>query len=210
MMMPIACNVIFALGRVLENVRFRGIARLFSIIGPMVNGRGIRFMKCVDGFRLMLDPGDYANCMMIYGRYQPDLTHLLRTFVKPGDRVIDVGAQIGFVTHHLGQLVGSGGHVYSVEPDPNALERLRVAVTENRLANVSILPVAASDASGEISFYISPVIGSSMVCGGSQADFTRISVRAVPIDVMIAEGTIIGPISFVKMDTEGFECSVLD
>ena len=211
MLMSIARSMLIVFGRILEKVRLRGIARFFSLVGPIVLGRGARPVECVAGFRIMADPGDYASCMMIYGRYTPEITNLLRALVKPNDRVIDVGAQIGFVTLHLSRLVGTGGHVYSIEPDPNALERLKVAVTENRLTNVSILPVAASDVSGDISFFLSPTIGWSTAASNSHfTDLTRIFVRGVPIDVMLAEGTITGPISLVKIDAEGFECSILD
>jgi|WetSurMetagenome_2_1015567.scaffolds.fasta_scaffold30921_2 predicted methyltransferase len=51
--------------------------------------------------------------------------------IKPGDRVIDIGANIGFYTLILAKLVGPYGEVYAFEPDPISHSLLKVKAIIN-------------------------------------------------------------------------------
>jgi FkbM family methyltransferase len=192
-------------------VRIRGIPRLFYLTGPLVVGPGVQMLECAAGFRITVEAQDYFGCMMLYGRYAPEIVALFRTVVSPGDSVIDVGAQIGYLTCHLASLVGPSGRVHSFEPDPKAAARLRSAVKENGFTWVDVFPVAAGDAEGEIRFHLSQTIGwSTAVSGTHLTDLTETCVPSVRIDDLAARGQIRRPVSLVKIDVEGFECAVLD
>ena len=54
---------------------------------------------------------------------EPDLK-LVQHLVKPGDTVLDVGANFGVYTRVLSQLVGPAGRVISVEPVPQTFSIL--------------------------------------------------------------------------------------
>jgi FkbM family methyltransferase len=168
-------------------------------------------LVCAAGFRITVEARDYFGCMMLYGRYAPELVSLFRKIVSPGDSVIDVGAQLGYLTCHLATLVGPSGRVHSFEPDPNAIGRLRAAVDENGFSWVEIFPIAASDAEGEIRFHVSQTIGwSTAVSGTHLADLAETRVASGRIDDLAARGQIRRPVKLVKIDVEGFECAVLD
>ena len=178
---------------------------------PIILGKGARLVEIADGFKIPADAADYASALMIYGRYSTDIVAVLQAIVKPGDRVIDVGGHIGFLTCHLARIVGEGGVVYSFEPDPNALARLREAVLVNQLDQVCIMPIATGEVRGEIEFQAYRDLGfSTAVIRPGEANFTLLKVKSVPLDDLVAEGQVEGPITFVKMDVEGYECSVLD
>lgn len=49
--------------------------------------------------------------------YEPELD-LIAFAVRPGDEVLDLGANYGFYTYHLSRAVGAQGHVYAFEPVP--------------------------------------------------------------------------------------------
>ncbi len=177
----------------------------------MISDPGVHVIPSVSGVQLALDTRDYFSCMMFYGRFSPELITLMSSVIRPGDSVIDIGAQLGYVTAHLAELVGSTGSVHSFEPDPNALAQLRSTVSANRHSWVKIFPVAVGDIEGEIDFNVSPTLGwSTAVKGTHHESVVTIRVKATTIDKLAADGQIRRPISFVKIDVEGFECLVLD
>ena len=56
------------------------------------------------------------------GRFRPNDPEYeqLPLFVKPGDWVIDIGANVGYYTWRLAHLVGQHGRVLAIEPMVNA------------------------------------------------------------------------------------------
>ena len=72
-----------------------------------------------------------------------------RSFVKLGDCVIDVGANIGTYTRILSQWVGPEGSVHSYEPVPETFSYLCNNVTKFGMANVIVHNAAASSQHGE-------------------------------------------------------------
>ena len=200
-----------AAGRRLRRLRVRGIPRLLHVSAPFIIGRGLKTLPTAVGVNLSLDVADYFSCMMFYGRFAPDIVAVLNQLVRPGDSVIDVGAQLGYITSQLAVLVGAQGHVQSFEPDPNALPRLRTAVEANDLRCVKIFPFAASDRDADLSFNVSPMLGwSTAVNGTHHGDLPKVAVRGVRIDSLVDAGEIARPVKLVKIDVEGFEVAVLD
>jgi ubiquinone/menaquinone biosynthesis C-methylase UbiE len=59
--------------------------------------------------------------------------------LEPGTVVADVGAGKGELTFALASEVGSKGHVFSTELDPERLKRLREAVLVAKLDNVTVV-----------------------------------------------------------------------
>jgi FkbM family methyltransferase len=158
-----------------------------------------------------LDLSDYASCMMFYGVFSQALIRLLKTVVRAGDSVIDVGAQLGYISSHLARLVGPSGRVHSFEPDPNALSRLRAGVQANGHEWIKIFPIAVGSEEGEIDFYVSPTLGWSTALSDTHlTGLSQIKVRCASLDRLAANGEIKRPVSLVKIDVEGYECAVLD
>lgn len=61
--------------------------------------------------------------------------HWLRSVVRPGMMVIDVGANVGQMTLEMAHLVGPAGRVIAIEPGPGNLALLRRHVAENGFAD---------------------------------------------------------------------------
>jgi FkbM family methyltransferase len=149
--------------------------------------------------------------MMVYGRFSPELITLIKAIVRPGASVVDVGAQLGYVTAHLADLVGPEGSVQSFEPDPNAIAQLRATVRANHHEWVKILPIALGASDGEIDFYVSPTLGwSTAVPGTHRQGLTTVRVPVTTLDKLADAKMIRRPVQFVKIDVEGFEVEVLE
>jgi FkbM family methyltransferase len=188
----------------------RGIPRLLYSTRHVLLGREPRFFSLEGGIRLLLDPEDYFQCMMFYGRYTPEILQVLEHFVAPGDKVIDVGAHLGYFSIHLGRLVTRSGRVYSVEPDPRAMECLARSVAANHMEWIETFPVALSASKRSINFYLSPQLGwSTAVRNTHLVNLRTINVETVPLDWLVECGKVSPELRLVKLDVEGFEVQVL-
>jgi hypothetical protein len=101
----------------------------------------------VHGYLMNLDLTDWSQRKTYFlGRYyELHIQLLLQKVLKNGDRVVDVGANIGMITLCASALVGDSGIVKSFEPNPECLDALTDILTLNRIKNVAIHPVGLSD-----------------------------------------------------------------
>ena len=141
---------------------------------------------------------------------EPEL-RVVRYLVKPGDTVIDIGANIGVYSKILSELVGPDGHVYSIEPFDPTFEILCYNVRKLRLDNVEPINVAVSDSeavmtmvlpydlSGAETHYRASIVKDRPEEGKTETA----NVQAITIDSRFLSAS--GTISFIKCDVEGHE-----
>ncbi|MBI5725472.1 MAG: FkbM family methyltransferase [Planctomycetes bacterium] len=72
--------------------------------------------------------------ILLRGAFEPKTTQLVRRFVRPGMRVLDVGANIGYFTTIIAGLVGPQGRVWAFEPVETYRQRLIWHLDANGLA----------------------------------------------------------------------------
>jgi FkbM family methyltransferase len=121
----------------------------------------------------------------------------------------DIGAHFGIHTVGMAMSVGLRGAVYGFEPDPIAWRKLQRHVRMNKLANVEIFELAASDVSGGATLYSPPggisALSQFMISG---VPMTSFSVQTVRLDDMVAAGKLRLP-NMIKIDVEGHGDAVL-
>lgn len=134
-------------GRMLRYTRLAKWGWLKHLHGKMASGLGspdsIRFRE----FRVSADPRDeiITKKLILYGEYEGREIELLCSLIRPGDCVLDVGANIGLYTLAISRAVGSNGHVISVEPDPDNRALLRKNLRTNSCDNVTVIEEALGD-----------------------------------------------------------------
>jgi FkbM family methyltransferase len=143
--------------------------------------------------------------------WEPDIEPIKR-LVKPGDVAIDLGANIGWYTHVLANLVGKDGRIYSIEPIPDTFRLLSAVASARGLRNVELLNVAVSEKDGpavmEIplheyggkNFYQAKIISGSQSTGSANRQYT---VAARSVDSLFQE--VAKRVTFIKCDVEGHE-----
>ncbi len=167
-----------------------------------LRSRGDVVLVELDSFRMYCRSSDLDVGAQIIAsrRYEPHVTAAVKAMLKPGQVLVDLGANIGYYTLLGARLVGEAGKVIAFEPNARNLELLYASIVENALKNVLVLPVAASDtpqllrlqAFGSNGFLVPPV--------GLEAGAQY--VQAVAVDhILMAESRI----DVVKLDIEGFE-----
>jgi FkbM family methyltransferase len=132
----------------------------------------------------------------------PELELLGRSRLRPGARVLDLGAHQGVVGMMLGKRVGPAGQVVLVEANPHNAAMCRRNTTLNEMPWIVVEQAAVSHADGELQFNAgwNGAVGLIDDYGG------LITVPAVTIDTLTLR---YGAPDVVFVDVEGFECHVL-
>lgn len=138
------------------------------------------------------------------------------SMLKPGDLVLDCGANIGEITVMLAQ---TGAQVHAFEPDPYCFEKLTKRF--KGAENVTLHNVAVGTSEGTIqlmradNFDDNPrgaSVKSTVISGGRKIDEKdTIDVKLMNFPAFIDELTKGGKeIAFLKMDIEGAELDLLE
>lgn len=138
--------------------------------------------------------------------FRPGLTDLLARELRPGQVVLDVGANIGYYSVVASSLVGPEGRVLSIEPDPSHFERLRRSLVANGCRNATPLQVAAADREGELELYLSEE-NSSDHAAYPVPGRRHVTVRSADLDTLADEQGF-AKVDFIKIDVQGFEPAV--
>src|SRR6516164_7959948 len=97
------------------------------------------------GFSLFASIDDIAvgNHVVIGRSYDPRIAAVLSRCVKPGMAVVDIGANIGYLTMLLASLVTASGRVVAVEPNPENVKLLEASRRVNGFDQVLVIQAAA-------------------------------------------------------------------
>lgn len=130
---------------------------------------------------------------------------VLQQLLKPGDTVIDIGANVGSHCIPLARWLGHGSQVHAFEPHPRIFSYLHANAQLNRLANLHLYPYALGESEGEVEFTDLTTDDLNRVASCS-ADVPIIRVSMRPLDSFACAQQ---PIALIKLDVEGYEWFVL-
>lgn len=132
--------------------------------------------------------------------YEPRLTTFLQQMLKPGNIIIDLGANIGYHTLLAASIVSEAGHVYAVEPNFVNLQLLYASLYQNRFFHVTVFPYAASN---NCSILKLKEFGSNGVTGTPERYRESVQyIQSARMDDLIPANH---KVDFIKMDIEGYE-----
>lgn len=136
----------------------------------------------------------------LLGTAEPEVVRFFVEHVKPGDTVLDLGANVGYFTLIAAALTGPTGKVVAYEPIPANLEALRRNVELNRLENVEIVAAAVSDREGTAEINVDS--GDQNASLVSVRDSGLLTVRTT---CLADEAARVGRPAVIKSDIEGAE-----
>lgn len=158
----------------------------------------------VEGRKIYLNPADdkLSPYLAMNGYFEKMETALIRQHVKPGMRVLDVGANIGYFTVLCSALVGERGCVVAIEPDDTNFSFLERSVAELPEKNTRVVKAAAWQESGKLDLYISTENPGDHQSFPGDTTRNHYTVDSVAIDDLVeAESGF----DLVKMDIQGSE-----
>ena len=139
------------------------------------------------------------------GLWEPHIAACFRRICRRGSVAFDVGANLGYHTLLLAELVGSEGECYAFEPNSENCRLILLGRERNQFANIRLMPFALSDESGWA--YFSSHLGSN---GGIVTKQTVASQgHGIIIPVFTLDGLALPNVDVLKVDVEGAEYKVL-
>jgi len=141
----------------------------------------------------------------ITGFWEPHLVACFRRICQRGSIAFDIGANVGYHTLMLAQLVGAEGMCYAFEPNSENCRLILLGVEQNQFANVKLMPIALSDRPGWA--YFSRHVGSNG--GFATRDAELGDGRGVVVPVFMLDDLQLPPPDLIKVDVEGAEYRVL-
>jgi len=202
------------------NDRYIG-AQLFLRCWPFVNGQGrlvdrlfsrlsfdqkLETVLTTDGFTMTVDPNDLiGRHIYLTGKFDRTVFGVLSKFARPGDTLLDIGANIGYVCGCFLQNVPQS-KVIAVEPQPIIVNQLTSNLQQFGDGRYSVYPLALSDSDGKANFYISPSNkGASRLATERDSSQCVVDVLSGPSFVRASK---CDP-DLIKIDVEGHEKDVL-
>jgi FkbM family methyltransferase len=183
--------------------RFRG---KFRLLDPFVPHEG---EKCasVFGYEMNLDLSRKVQRDVYIGNYERAETRLVRSFLKSGMTVMDIGANIGYYTALAARMVGADGRVLAVEPyQPNFI-RLDWWIRNNNVGQVRAFDFALGAAPATAQMYSAFAnTGAPVMVARDQPSVAVVEVRT--LDSCLDEWKL-DRVDFLKLDVDGSETAVL-
>ncbi len=182
-----------------------------SLIQKLAGASTERVWASVPGGEVKAALNDYVGRAAFYvGDLDPKITWLCAQIVKPGDTVLDIGANIGLVTLWLSTLVGKKGQVHAFEPNPEVQKILAETLVHNQVSNVCLHPFALGAEPGFLELRI-PKCNTGAASLIRHRDLIDSEGVEVPVRSLspIVEEEGIKSIRLLKIDVEGFEAEVL-
>ena len=144
--------------------------------------------------------------IMWTGMYEAPLIRLLQSMDTTGWTCFDVGANVGAITLALAKFSGPAGRVYSFEPGPPNLARLRanLALNSDLSARVEVIEAGVGRTPGELFWAEEKGNPGNALVG----DTGSCKIKIITLDNYARERAV-SRLDLVKIDVEGMELDVM-
>ena len=195
------------------------IKYLISIVSLSIQRfSGIKFLKKnIYDFEMFLFTNDIgiSQTLFLHGQRELQLKYVLEKEIKPGYRIIDLGANIGYYPLIEYKKLEEKGKIYALEPSPQNFDLLTKNISHNNANDlIETYQYAGGEKSGKEKFYLSthsnintmiPLeYSTGKLSHGVSGDY--IEVEVIELTSFIKEK---GEINLIRMDIEGYEVEVL-
>jgi len=165
------------------------------------------------GAEIQADPGDtIGKNLLTMGVYDVATSETLWRLTEPGERCLDIGANIGCMTGLLAAKAQSRGMVYSFEPHPVIFGRFQANISglsRDRFATIEARQMAVGDKDGTMHLVepegFTTNQGSAMLTQNAEPNRNSYPITVAQLDSLFPEKERFG---VAKVDVEGWELSV--
>jgi FkbM family methyltransferase len=169
-----------------------------------------RIVQVKDGRRIHIGP-DYIYWPIYIGsEFEPEASSIVRRLLRPGDTVVDAGANYGWYSTLSAQLVGDEGRVHAFEPVPLTYQRLVEHVDINGYRErVTTVQSALGVRDGTVRIHVFDNLSHSRssLLPLDQNAFAACDVPLTNLNAYLKNADV-SRVDFLKCDVEGSELSV--
>jgi FkbM family methyltransferase len=177
-------------------------------VRPMLLGDHRALSTILARYKFFSDTRDigFATHILTDGFWEMWLTQFMANTIKEGMFVLDIGANFGYYSVLMADLIGPSGQLIAFEPNPVAAANAEASLSVNGFSSRSrVLQSAASDTAGSATFsvpYNEPKNARMVPEGYTSADAEIIHVSTVTINEICRNER---KVDFIKIDAEGGE-----
>jgi FkbM family methyltransferase len=140
-----------------------------------------------------------------YGEWSEEEVAICLACLRPGDTVVEAGANVGAHTVPLARHLGSSGRIHSFEPQAGLMDVLRQNVAINGLSNVVLHHAAVGSEQGAI---VVPAVDY-----GRPGNFGGLAIGAgtgTEVPLVTVDSLGLEQVRLLKADVEGMEGAILE
>ncbi|MFQ5639516.1 MAG: FkbM family methyltransferase [bacterium] len=176
--------------------------------------KGLTPCPTLFGIEILVDPifGRGLEKQIYYhGLYESGTLSILKKFLRIGDKFLDIGANIGWISCVVSRFVGKTGQVYAFEPHCKTFKILENNIKINDLNNISTFDVALGSKISRGLIHTNHEIGrggASLLPPDNRGEDLTQRVEITTVDTLIENNQLDIP-HVIKIDVEGYELEVL-
>jgi FkbM family methyltransferase len=157
--------------------------------------------------RMLVNRNDVyiGRSLFLYGEFSEWEAVAFREILRPGDYVVEVGANVGALTVPIAQHIGTEGYLLAIEPQRLNFQCLCGNVALASLANVQCMEVAVGAEEGRIGL---PDWDASQPCNAGGMSLGQ-GPCSKEVPVITIDALNLPRLDFLKADVEGMETEVL-
>jgi FkbM family methyltransferase len=193
----------------------RGRTRLLEGLSGWLMPRGGIETRRIGRYALRLDHRIRAMKLMAYDVYEAGEVRLFRRFLRPGDVVLDLGANVGYMAVQFAACVGPTGRVHAFEPAPTCVAALEEMASGCPDGVIEVVAAAVGRETGQTTYFETEKI---MSHGFGRIGERPSAMHQVTHEVLVPVYRVddycrergIARVTFVKIDVEGAELDVVE
>lgn len=204
---PERTSELFHVSRLRRDARVGNEAAIRSLCICAYLGEHITLCRMLGRYKIYVDTRDIgiAPHLMLDGYWEMWVTEVFVSLVDDGMVVADIGANLGYFTLLLADLVGPTGQVHAFEPNPRMTELLHRSLSVNGFSErVVIHQVALAAENGGMMALVVPSGDPKNAHIVPMSDPLPDGAVAVPVARLDARANW-SKIEFAKVDVEGAE-----
>ncbi len=157
---------------------------------------------------LCLDERSINKQLILDGIREKKSTEIMQQFIQADDIILELGANIGYYVAIESGRLSDKGYIYAVEPGHENIRLLKRNVALNDIKNIETYNIALSDKRGTAKLYTGKACNlHSLINGSGDFDGKYVEVETDTVDSFLKDKK---PVSFIRMDIEGYEAVIVE
>jgi len=156
----------------------------------------------------------YIRIVRNYTEDKWEWSGIIKPIVSPGSQVLDIGANVGYLSGLFARWAGPVGRVVSVEPIPATYDVLSASMKKLYPQTSTTIQCCVSDQAGDVTMSVPDYedggrnyYESHIITGEENPSDASFSVKALTLNEIVEQLNLTP--GFIKIDVEGHELSVI-